>query len=172
MATHVTGAPRRGFPSSWVSMLAALVLVVAVGGVAFAVGHNSAPNRTAASVPAQSNLGPRITGMMPWMQAHVGDIVWMQNHMGDVTWMRSHWNRWQWMQGHLASMRWMQSHAAQWSWMRGHMGDIGWMHDHFGQWNGWRSDMMGPGGYSDSGSGSNGPPTGSRWSDPGMEMGW
>ena len=64
MATHVSAAPRKGFGGSWVSVLAALILVVAVVGAAFAVGRNLAPNPTPASV-AQSNLGPQITHMMP-----------------------------------------------------------------------------------------------------------
>ena len=159
MATHVSTAPRKGFGVPWVSVLAALILVVAVVGAAFAVGRNSAPNQTAARVPTQSNLGPQVTHMMPWMQAHVGDIAWMQNHMGDVAWMRGHWNQWQWMKGHPGNIQWMQNHAAQWSWMQGHMGDIGYMHDHLGQWNGWRSGM----GYG-TGSGPNGSNGSNGWS--------
>ncbi len=154
MATHVSSAPRRGFRGLWVPILAAVILVAAVG-VAFAAGRNSAPNPTPARVAAQSNFGPQFTYMMPWMQGHVGDIAWMRSHMGDVTWMRSHWNQWRWMQGHTGYMRWMQTHPTQWRWMQTHMGDIGWMHDHWGQYTGWQSGMMGSGGSYGSGGGSN-----------------
>lgn len=149
MATYVPTTPHRGLRSPWVSILIALILVVTLVGVAFAVGRNSGPKTAGAGVPMRANLGPQVTRMMPWMRDHVGDIAWMRSHMGDVTWMRSHWNQWQWMQGHAGDMRWMQthhaqwtwmqSHPAQWQWMQTHMGDIGWMHDHYGQWAGWRS---------------------------------
>ena len=159
-ATHVPTASRRGFHGPWVALLAALVLVVAVGGVAFAFGRNSAPTPSPTNV-AQANLGPQVTHMMPWMQTHVDDIAWMQNHMSDVAWMRGHWSQWQWMHGHVgnvASMRahpsqwqWMQMHPTQWRWMQSHMRDIGWMHDHWAQWHGWQAST----GYR-AGTGSNG----------------
>ncbi len=154
MATHVSAAPRRAFRGAWVFIPAVLVLVAVVG-VAFAAGRSTAPNPAPARVSAQGNLGPRFTGMMPWMQGHVGDIAWMQNHMGGLAWMRSHWNQWQWMQGHTGNIGWMQTHPTQWRWMQTHMRDIGWMHDHWTQWSGWRSSMG-----SWSGSGSNGSGTG------------
>lgn len=171
MATHVSAAPRRGFP--WV-MLAVLILVVALVGVAFAAGRNSTPNQPAATVQARSNLDPRFTHMMPWMRTHIGDIAWMQSHMGDVTWMRSHWDRWQWMQRHNGDVRWMQTHPDEWRWMQGHMGDIGWMHDHWGLWDNWHSGMMGSGNYTGGAShgpsgGWTGPSTG--WNGPGTGMG-
>ena len=170
MATHVSETPGRGYLWEILAVLVGLVLVVAAVGGAFAAGRNSASQGTTTTVPAQSNLDPRFTHMMPWMQAHVGDVAWMQNHMGDVTWMRSHWDQWQWMQRHDGDVRWMQTHPAQWQWMQNHMGDIGWMHDHWGQWDSWRSGMMGSGHYT--GSGSNGSSTGSPGSGPGMGMGW
>ena len=170
MATYVPTTPHRGLRAPWVAILIALILVVTVVGVAYAIGRNSGPKPAGAGV-SQANLGPQVTRMMPWMQDHVGDIAWMRSHMGDVTWMRSHWNQWQWMQGHAGDMRWMtthraqwtwmQNHPAQWQWMQTHMGDIGWMHDHYGQWAGWRSgsgyvagsDPNGMHGSSGSGSG-------------------
>ncbi len=127
MATNVSAAPRRAFRGPWVPILAMLILVVVIGGVAFAVGRNSAPNPTRVRGPVQSSLGSQLTGMVPWMQNHMGDLAWMQNHMGDVTWMRSHWNQWQWMQGHTGNIRWMQTHPAQWRWMQTHPAQWGWM---------------------------------------------
>jgi hypothetical protein len=150
MATHVSTAHKKGFGNYWVSILAALALVMVVG-VAFAAGRTSAPVQVAVGVPAQGNIGSQFSGMMPWMQTHAGDIAWMQAHMGDVAWMQNHWDQWRWMQAHPASVglmqahltqwRWMQAHPAQWQWMRTRVGDIGWVHDHWTQWNGWRSSM-------------------------------
>jgi hypothetical protein len=134
MATHVMTAPKRGFRHVWVPLLAAVALVALIG-VAFAAGRNSAPNPTPARAAVQGTLGSQLTGMMPWMRSHTGDIRWMQGHMGDVTWM--------------------QAHPTQWQWMQAHMRDIGWMHDHWGQWTGWRSSTN----YG-TGSGSNGSGTG------------
>lgn len=110
MATHVSEAQSRGFHGFWVVLLTA-VAILAVTGVGFAAGRNSAGSTPAAT--GQLNPGPQVTHLMPWMQAHVGDIAWMQQHMGDVSWMRGHWNRWQWMQAHPGYVRWMQTHPAQ-----------------------------------------------------------
>lgn len=169
MATHVSAAPRRGFPWGVLAVLVGLVLIVALVGGAFAAGRDSASQRTTTPVQARGDIEPRLGNMMPWMQAHIADIAWMQKHMGDVTWMRSHWNQWQWTQGHPGDVRWMQTHPAQWQWMQAHMGDIGWMHDHWGEWDRWHSGMTGPGHHL--GSGSNGPSTGSNGPDDGMGMG-
>ena len=116
MATHASVAPRKGFPGSWVTLLAALA-VVAIVGVAFAAGRGSVRTHTPATMAAQANPGSQLAGMMPWMQTH----------MGDVTWMRNHGDQWQRMRGHAGDIRWMQTHTAQWPWMQTHMGDIGWM---------------------------------------------
>ena len=97
MATHVSEAPRGGFHGLWVALFAALA-ILAVVGVGFAAGRNSAGSTPVAA--GQVNPGAQVTHMTPWMQAHVGDIAWMQQHMSDVVWMRGHWNRWQWMQAH------------------------------------------------------------------------
>ena len=110
MATRVSEAQSRGFHGFWVVLLTA-VAILAVTGVGLAAGRNSAGSTPAAT--GQSNPGPQVTHLMPWMQAHVGDIAWMQQHMGDVAWMRGHWNRWQWMQAHPGYVRWMQTHPAQ-----------------------------------------------------------
>jgi len=101
-------------------VLLAVVAILALTGVGFAAGRNSAGSTPAAA--GQLNPGAQVTHMTPWMQAHVGDIAWMQQHMGDVAWMRGHWNRLQWMQAHPGYTLWMQTHPAQWTWMRGHTG--------------------------------------------------
>lgn len=153
MATHVSTTPK-GFHGGWVTLLTT-VTIVALVGVAFAAGRNTAPS-TATPV-SQSTLAPQVSHMMPWLQAHPGEIAWMQRHMADVAWMRHHYGQW----------KWMQADPSQWSWMTHHMGDIGYMHDHRGQWSGWRSGMMGSQGPYGSGGGTNG-----GWNGPGGHMGW
>lgn len=118
MATHVSEARRKGFHELWAVLLAAGA-ILAVTGVCFAAGRNSAGSSPAAV--GQVNPGPQVKLMAPWMQAHVGDIAWMHQHMGDVAWMRGHRNRWQWVKAHPGYVGWMQTHPASWGWTRDHM---------------------------------------------------
>ena len=172
VSTAVSTVPRKGYPNSWLAILAALALVVVVVSTAFAIGRTSAPHASV-NIGTQGGLGPQLTHMAPWMQDHAGDIAWMQGHMGDVAWIQHHgsdlawmqhhageikWmqlhaNRWRWIQGHAGDLKWMQAHPVEWRWIQTHMGDIGWMHDHWGQWTGWQSSAGYGSGQGSSGSG-------------------
>jgi hypothetical protein len=93
-----------------VTVVASAVLVLSIGGGAFAVGRQVADrDARATATSSQTDQTGRTGGHGPMMgssQADRGDWSWMREHVDDVPWMRHHAGQWQWMQEHPGMRTW------------------------------------------------------------------